>query len=163
MTNIQKLSNKANKMTRSNNYTYTYNYYKIDDEKLVPFLKKDDTREGYEDFKKDYHIGISGETSLRTIHDEGELIGYVAETKEDLFPDETEIKKMYAEAFEIFIETFKVKNIDSFNFYIDEHYEHHGGVSIMSYYRHKISILAEIEDKILSDKDFKKFFKKIRK
>lgn len=97
---------------------YVYKYYDItSDGCLVPNHNNETygmTREGYEKFKKEggYNVGHSGITSLRELHRDGELIGFIAEKRLETRNVNTEMNllELLCEVEEEFCKVFNIDN-----------------------------------------------------
>jgi hypothetical protein len=167
MNNFKEQALKIKKKSLETNYKYKYFIF---DEKTnnIISLPKDSSRKTFEEFRKEnsYSFSYAGEVSYREFFKDNKLVGFVLEdkvkTKDNL---QQEIKDLYKKALDSFIENFNIKDLDNFEYFLEnENFSDFGFTSNnIDFYLQKINFLNDLSTKYKNDLDFKLFFDKIIK
>lgn len=152
-------------------YNYEYKYYfgnenrmEIDEE----LQKKLGTgRKGYDIYRQNdssIKVSISGVTSLRTVTQNDEIIGYITERQLSGSPKRDKTEAIYKKYIAALIEELNVQDLETFDYYINSNILTLDSVNgYDSMYTMACERLDEFVDDYKYDEEFKKFIDKIVK
>jgi len=165
--NLTKLQKDISEIKGKSLYNYTYQYYTGDelsmDVDINTCTHLGNERSGYEEFKQTFsgQIGYSGITSLRTLTQDNDVVGYITETKISTTPYVDAAQKLYNEALEETKRVLDVKDVVSFDYYIQENvyqWDYHREVDG---YERGVNRLIELVEDYFENDTFAKFFNKV--
>jgi len=128
--------------------------------------KHGSTREGYEQFKAENpgYISYGGEVDLRTWYDHnGEVLGYLTETKKTSNDNYVILKKQFEDAKDELYRILDVKDRENFNYWLEEEVPLHTSFRLDT--NNVIENICELENiitKYKEDEEFKNFLDKIK-
>jgi len=141
-------------------YNKEYRYIKeiIWDDELNKTLGN--TRGGYEKYNKGY-VSFSGETSLRTVTKDKEIIGYITETNLTSNVKWSLFREFYVLAKKETYKILEVKDIETFDYWLENSGNSLDNRDYNSYIM-AIDSLESIINDYKEDKTFRKFIDKIK-
>jgi len=171
MKELEKLLKDIKEIYKKDAWNYRYQYFTksgkdiIYDEKFNDIFGSD--RSGYEKYKSenlDSYIEVSGKVSLREVKDSisRETIGYITEEK---LPGEGSIQRareIYEETFNIVREILKVKDNESFMFYVIQNEPKYDFKPSINEYIQRTEWLVELVRDYENDEEFRHFLNKIK-
>lgn len=146
-------------------YNTSHRYIKEiiwDDDKNLEY---GDTRKGYDRYKREtqgYDMSYGGVTSLRTETDrDGNIIGYMTETKKQVNEPLLEIAKIWEESKKGFFEILEINDPEPVEFWISDKIEIN--YRCPNSIRSAVYELKDMIDEYFFDESFKKFIDKLGK
>jgi hypothetical protein len=124
-----------------------------------------DTREGYNQFRRDVKCSVShaGEVSLRDVRDaKGELTGYITETKLTSNEGWNLMYEQYESALEKTKELLGVEDEKNFQYWMDNSGECHISTAGANEIVNSIKSLEGIIEDYQEDEDFRRYLDKIK-
>lgn len=157
------IKDKVRELGETTKYTYQYIKSIAYD---VAQSKYGTSREGYEQFKKDFpdfQISFSGVHSLREVTYKNDIVGYIIETKETQSEKFKELNFEFKKAKDILYRELNVVDTESFDTFIDMRLNGYTDKCIYSDSVYKrIMVLEDILYEYYDSEDFKNFIDKIK-
>jgi len=171
MKELEKLLKSLREIYKKDAWNYKYQYFTKSGKDIIYSEKFNkmfgDDRNGYEKYRKDNpdsYVEVSGKVSLREVKDNisNKTVGYITEEK---LPGEGSIQRareIYEETFNIVREILKVKDNESFMFYVIQNEPRYDFRPSIEEYIQRTEWLVELVREYENNEEFRHFLNKIK-